>query len=574
MDVNGKLFCFNDKDTNSTYSGKNFVLSNQNCGAGKVLRAVNSSGKFSCVNIAYEGKIAADDFSQGEVNNLRAAKLDNGTTPWKDGNQHNHRYNVNDAWLRDYSDNEHVKLYGNSRTMVFRTDGTTGYSNNGGYPFIWLYKGDSSGYRKMMLNTSGQLWTSNYGWLHDKFQAKGSYAVANKSCPSGQVQRGVLSNGQPNCFSGNFNMQNSRIYNLGNPSSSKDAANKAYVDSAVLTAPAVQNTGRDFFGVIVYRSGRSCPTGWTTDYVSTVRGPNQWTYININERGMTMGGMNSPSYGHEQIYAGFHKNNGPYRVCTRRFHSSSGKPHVSAMFRKGSGCPTGYIDVPSAYTRGNNNWSHTMANDSGFFFGYIDTWSIDSHSHGDYGGYVRRHYHTSHVDRACIKVMGVDSDSGTKNGVFPVFTGVKSTGACPKGWSVRTTSSTNGSNGYFYFQGTRAATFWGGYGDWTHGNAHQQVHFHYTHVPYVCHKYFVQTSKPTVEIRTPHTGGCPGGFTTFSASQLKGWNNNGYIQLAANTLYMGGLYGWARYDLAGGFIAHNFTGEVSNKVCLRVNNVK
>jgi len=199
IDANGNIVCIKDKDTNSTYSGKNFALANQSCGSGKVLRAVDGNGKFSCVNIGYEGKIAADDFSQGEVNNLRAAKLDNGSTPWKDGNQHNHVYNVNDGWLRDNGDNSHVKLYGNKHTMVFRTDGASQYSNNGGYPFIWLYGGDHSGHRKMLLNTSGQIWTSNYGWLHDKFQAKGSYANANKSCPSGQYQRGVASNGNPIC---------------------------------------------------------------------------------------------------------------------------------------------------------------------------------------------------------------------------------------------------------------------------------------------------------------------------------------------------------------------------------------
>ena len=53
--------------------------------------------------------------------------------------------------------------------MVFRTDGTTQYSNHGAYPFVWNYGGSGSTYRRMILHTNGQLWTSNYGWLHDKF---------------------------------------------------------------------------------------------------------------------------------------------------------------------------------------------------------------------------------------------------------------------------------------------------------------------------------------------------------------------------------------------------------------------
>lgn len=85
---------------------------------------------------------------------------------------HNHTYNVNDAWLRDNGDNANVKLYGNSRQMVFRTDGTSQYASGvGGYPFVWMYGGDASSNRRMILNTSGQLWLSNYGWLHDYFSA-------------------------------------------------------------------------------------------------------------------------------------------------------------------------------------------------------------------------------------------------------------------------------------------------------------------------------------------------------------------------------------------------------------------
>jgi hypothetical protein len=82
-------------------------------------------------------------------------------------------YNVNNSWFRELGDNAHFKQYGNSRQMVFRTDGTTEYASGiGAYPFVWMYGGDASSNRRMMLNTSGQLWCSNYGWLHDKFMAR------------------------------------------------------------------------------------------------------------------------------------------------------------------------------------------------------------------------------------------------------------------------------------------------------------------------------------------------------------------------------------------------------------------
>ena len=82
-------------------------------------------------------------------------------------------YDVNDSWLKENGDDAHFKQYGNSRQMVFRTDGTTQYATDvGAYPFAWMYDGDASSNRRMLLNTSGQLWCSDYGWLHDKFVSR------------------------------------------------------------------------------------------------------------------------------------------------------------------------------------------------------------------------------------------------------------------------------------------------------------------------------------------------------------------------------------------------------------------
>jgi hypothetical protein len=85
-----------------------------------------------------------------------------------------------DDWFRATGDNNHVKFYGNSRQMLFRTDGTTEtYGGIGGYPFVWTYNGSSSGSRIMILHTDGRLWTSRYGWLDTAFQAAGSYAASS-----------------------------------------------------------------------------------------------------------------------------------------------------------------------------------------------------------------------------------------------------------------------------------------------------------------------------------------------------------------------------------------------------------
>lgn len=78
---------------------------------------------------------------------------------------HNHTYNVNDGWLRENGDDGFFKCYGNSRSMVFRTDGATGYSDCGGYPFVFNYGGDSSGCRRMLISTGGDIWGSGIGWV-------------------------------------------------------------------------------------------------------------------------------------------------------------------------------------------------------------------------------------------------------------------------------------------------------------------------------------------------------------------------------------------------------------------------
>lgn len=92
---------------------------------------------------------------------------------------HNHTYNVNDAWLRDNGDDGQFKIYGNTRSIIFRTDGVTNDHGGGGYPFIWYYGSSNDAERRMILDTAGQLWTSNYGWLHSYFALSGhthSYA--------------------------------------------------------------------------------------------------------------------------------------------------------------------------------------------------------------------------------------------------------------------------------------------------------------------------------------------------------------------------------------------------------------
>lgn len=125
---------------------------------------VGIGGAAGTNRLKVHGTVEATSFSGIQVSDVSGL----GTFATKnDGN-----YNIHNSWFRENGDNSFVKLYGNSRCMVFRTDGTTAYGQNGAYPFIWLYGGDASGNSRMILSSGGQLWLSNYGWLHDKFALK------------------------------------------------------------------------------------------------------------------------------------------------------------------------------------------------------------------------------------------------------------------------------------------------------------------------------------------------------------------------------------------------------------------
>jgi hypothetical protein len=78
-----------------------------------------------------------------------------------------------DDWLRTVSDAYQFKIYGNSRSVIFRTDGVSNpYGGGADYAFNWFYGGGAAGNRIMLLGTSGDLWTNSYGWLHDKYLSK------------------------------------------------------------------------------------------------------------------------------------------------------------------------------------------------------------------------------------------------------------------------------------------------------------------------------------------------------------------------------------------------------------------
>ena len=116
-------------------------------------------------------------YTESEVDSLLAGKQAAGSYA---ASNHNHTYNVNDNWLRENGDNANFQIYGNTRQVAFRTDGTTEYASGvGGYAFAWMYGGDAASNRRMLLASDGRLWSSYHGWMDDAFQPRGSYAATS-----------------------------------------------------------------------------------------------------------------------------------------------------------------------------------------------------------------------------------------------------------------------------------------------------------------------------------------------------------------------------------------------------------
>jgi len=90
--------------------------------------------------------------------------------------QYTDYYGLNNPWFRSNNDNAEVKIYGNSRSITFRTDGI----NNavGDYPFAFQFVyggGDATAsssdntFRKVGITLNGEMWSSAYGWFQDGF---------------------------------------------------------------------------------------------------------------------------------------------------------------------------------------------------------------------------------------------------------------------------------------------------------------------------------------------------------------------------------------------------------------------
>ena len=83
------------------------------------------------------------------------------------------KYQINDTWLRVNSDNRQFQIYGNSRSIIYRTDGATNDHGGGGYPHIFYYGGSTDGERIVIFGTDGDIYVKYAGsWLSTLLAAK------------------------------------------------------------------------------------------------------------------------------------------------------------------------------------------------------------------------------------------------------------------------------------------------------------------------------------------------------------------------------------------------------------------
>lgn len=93
------------------------------------------------------------------INN--SAIVTNGNTPGIIGA----KYQINDTWLRVVNDDRQFQIYGNARTMIYRTDGNNNSHGGGGYAHLFYYGGSADSQRVFIINTDGRLYSPYHGWL-------------------------------------------------------------------------------------------------------------------------------------------------------------------------------------------------------------------------------------------------------------------------------------------------------------------------------------------------------------------------------------------------------------------------
>ena len=345
--------------------------------------------------------------------------------------------------------------------------------------------------------------------------------------------------------------------------------------SAVLTT-------RKYYVVLIVRSASDCPSGYNAESLANLKGADNNFYSFISGAGLYLGG-NAISYGQEYLYWRVNSTSVPATETICWFaYDTRGKPMTSVLlYGSAQTCPSGYYGIPTSHLNGNNGYGYLLSNANGMYLGYVDSWDYGGQTSRD--GYAYRYWYSTYLNpggsdgTACFKVMGVEQDPATRNGVFPVSLGVKGPSACPSGYTyLASTALANSAqaNTYTYSQFTDALTSFGGLYTWG-GSGENYMYEYWTwneNINY-CFKFYPLTGKPYATVRALNGQSCPDAtYLSVNVSDVNGWNANAYLQKTPYALYLGGLEGWTEQSYNEGYFTANITTN-TNKLCYRLDNV-
>jgi hypothetical protein len=346
------------------------------------------------------------------------------------------------------------------------------------------------------------------------------------------------------------------------PPGSSGAGTSAYTVAFMVTQPA------------------DCPAGFNASSYASVSGVADFNIV-LSGSGLFLGGTNGMAYGEDFLWAQIANSSNlgtgtNPTLCWQTYTSSFGHPSVAYMAYLGGGgnnCPSGYTYLPVASMRGANGYFYMGGNAHGVYFGYLDSWNWQASAYRD--GYHFRYSASGQggdVDTVCFRVMGVDADPSTAQGVYPVVLGVKASSNCPTGYTYVATTNLAGNNNDAYLLLNDNMSAMGGLYSWGFGGENYlQSSWSSTSGIQYCFKHYPLTGPPHTTVIASSGSGCPSGYQSVAVANVNGSGGTAYIGQTGHGLWIGGAQP-SLIDNSHGHFSNTLTNDASN-VCYRIDNV-
>jgi hypothetical protein len=258
-------------------------------------------------------------------------------------------------------------------------------------------------------------------------------------------------------------------------------------------------------------------------------------------------------------------------------------------------CPEGYLNLNAGeLAAGTDGFVYALSGADGLYLGGAGDWANPGTART--GAAVRR-WRPGEVRGACLRVMGVDDDTATSAGVFPVVLGATSQTVCsnltlngqPAGFqfvsafdALRGPDYATPQNPTTALTITNAATILGAVGpassDTVHdGSAWQTARWGTgsRSINY-CFRHFIRSGgRPVVSTQSVAAGKtCPTGTISVDSAGLVGPNNKTNVQITSDGAYIGGWDEGARSASSEGALVGTVSSANTARLCLQVGNAQ